>query len=736
MITKQKQSKKTMPKVHLSRLKFTILLGLIGLVINLYPIPLFGNAQLIVGNAAYVIVAILLGPWYALLAATMTSIGLFIAWQSWHIFVLFSIQALWLGFARRKDIYSLYADIAFWLIVGMPLFYGYVVMFSDMPGSHLTFVTLKQAINGIFCTSLGSLLVTFIPQLWQWPGKIADSQSRPFNAQLTYTFTQILTMALICSALLFNNYFIDNQQVHLKRNLEDTATQIGIATNKYIAHHQTAINNAASWLSLSSQQDQQWQNMLSRMHQNYPSFITMLMANADGNINAASPISRLNQQKIAKGNINISDRDYFHEAFYNQRSYVSPVFQGRGFGSDPIVAISAPIYQQNQVVGIIEGSLNLNNFGQFDIKHGVDGISMVIIDNDNRVIYASPELGMAALSSFTYSLSGENYKTILQMINFGDIDNQSPEYVFTQFGLDNGWSLYTVKPFSPLLKLLETQYLSTFAVLVISLIITVFLIQTISQRLTRPLELIAKKFSEKRTDFEDEAVIIEAEVPLEIQALHSSIRQSKRQLISYQLELEEKVAIRTFELEKANTMLKSLAERDDLTGLYNRRYAEQKFASIQEMCQRTDEAMTLAIIDIDHFKDINDSHGHLVGDEAIRILAKQMLRSFKRDTDMVSRYGGEEFLLILPLCNVLKVEAHLNQFKQQVAALSIPTAKDDKTISMTISIGAVMGNASYSKDLEDWFKIADRNLYHAKSNGRNRVVTSMQPDAPLQVTKI
>ncbi|WP_394205656.1 diguanylate cyclase [Shewanella waksmanii] len=723
-----------MHEARLARLKFTLLLGLIGLVINLYPLPLFGNVQLIIGNAAYVIVAILLGPWYALLSAIISSIGLFIVWQSWHIFALFTVQALWLGFARKRDIYSLYADIAFWLLVGMPLFYLYVITFSGMPSSHLTFVTLKQAINGIFFTSLGSLLVTFTPKLWQWPYKIADKKPRAFNSQLTYTFTQILTMALICSALLFNHYFIENQQQHLKRNLENTATQIGMATNEYIAKHKTAIDNAGRWLSLSNHEFQHWQNMLSRMHQNYPSFITMLMADELGNISAASPISRLDKQQLAQKSVNIVDRDYFQEAFYNQKTYVSPVFLGRGFGTDPIVAISAPVYANSQVIGIIEGSLNLNHFSQFDLNSHTDDFMMVIVDGDNTVIYASPELNMAPLSPFNYSLSGENYKTILQMINFGDVDNQSPEFVFTQFAMNNHWTLYTVKPFSPLLKLLENQYLSTFAILLISLVVNVVLIQTVSSRLTKPLEIIAKRFSEKQTNFKEETSNIDAESPLEIQALHASIKKSKRELISYQLELEEKVAIRTFELENANKKLKALAERDELTQLFNRRYAEQQFKHIQEMCQRGDEAMTIAMIDIDHFKTINDEHGHLVGDQALRVLAKHMLAAFKRETDIVCRYGGEEFLLILPLCNVLKVEAHLNAFRQQIAALQLDSPQHNTKFSMTISIGAVMGNASFSGNLDDWFKIADNNLYQAKGNGRDQVITSITPDAKMMAS--
>ncbi len=718
-------------KFNRQHLTISLTLGLMGLLANLYPIPLFGNVQLILGNIVIVISAILLGPWFALLTAVLCAIGLFIAWGSWHVFILFSLEAIWLGYARRKDIYALYADIGYWLLIGMPIFYAYIILFSKQPESHISFITLKQGINGLIYAALGSLIVTLFSSLWTLEGKVKDQKRRTFNAQLTYSFTLVLTISLLGSTLIFNHKMIEKQQVELQQSLQDSAMHLGLATEVFIDTHKKAIDNASRWLSLSQTNTQNWQNRLSKLHQSYPGFITMLVADADGKIVSASPFSRLNSNKEAPDNLSVKDRHYFQEAFFNQTTYVSPVFLGRGFGSDPIVAVSAPIYQSdnaNQPIGIIEGSLNLKTFADIDKNStGHHQHSMVIVDENHRVIYASSPLSLAPLLPFTWAESGKKYKTSLNMLNLHDIDNPNPEFVYASYTLNNNWQLYVVHPFAPLLKTVETQYLTTFAILMLSLIITIVLTRVISQRLTTPLSILANKFAQK--GYQDASDYnIDEESPREFLTLFQSLRQSKQQLISHQLELEEKVAIRTYELEKVNKKLQSLAERDELTGLYNRRYAAEKFRITQEFCHRSDEAMAFAILDIDNFKDINDNYGHQGGDECLRVIAKKMKQFFKRDTDVVARYGGEEFLLILPMCNVLMIEEHLNEFRHMISQLQIDNPQDNARMTMTVSIGAMVSNASYSESLETWLKEADLNLYKAKNQGRDRVIISI-PDA-------
>ncbi|GIU48055.1 diguanylate cyclase [Shewanella algidipiscicola] len=712
-----------MQLINKRHLTFAFVLGFMGLLLNLMPIPLFGNQQLIIGNLFFVIVAVFLGPWYALLTALMCASGLYIVWDSWHPFILFPLEALWLGYARRKEYYSLYADIGYWVIVGMPLFYILVRFVLEMPDSYMFFTTLKQGINGILYTSLGAIIITMLPQRLHIAAKLKNQHRKSFNHQLSYTFTQLLTLVLLVSALIFSNLSINHQQLDVKRHLEDTALHLGKATETYLDNHISAIDTAARWLSFSAYDSEQWQSLLSKLHKNYPDFISMLIANEQGIVTLSSPVTNM-QQSQDNAAFSIIDRHYFQQAFFNQITYISPVFLGRGFGNDPIVAISAALYlPQSPIapIGIIEGSLNLAEFSQIyqripdKTQHDI-----VLVDENNLVIYASPALNKSPLSEFVFSSSGFNYKTSLAMLNIKQLKHKSPEFAYAKHIIKNGWTLYVLTPFYPLVMQVERQYFTTFSILLLSFLVTFALIKVVSLRLTKPLEAIAKKFHNWH-QLEQDDTIFNDSTPQEIFTLSRSILKSKQELISYQLELEEKVAHRTIELQAANTKLRLLAEKDELTQLYNRRYTETHFPRLNDMCQRSCAAMAFCILDIDHFKSINDTHGHQAGDNALIFIADMMKQCFKRDTDVISRYGGEEFLIILPLCNPIEVKPHLDKFRQSVSDTPIPIGQN-VNIHLTISIGAVYSDNHYHSDIDYWFKQADINLYQAKTDGRDRVI--------------
>ncbi|WP_326490326.1 sensor domain-containing diguanylate cyclase [Shewanella sp. AS16] len=713
--------------VEVHKLGFALLLGALGLLANLYPLPLFANVQLILGNMAYVIVAVLLGPWYGLVSALLCATGLMLSWSSPHVYPIFIAEALWLGFAKRRDIYALYAGICYWLLLGMPLTYLYISQFTDLPREHMLFAVIKQGVNGLIYISLGAVAILLVPGFWHFKGRLKEKRRRNFSTQLTYIFTLLVTSSLLISILVSNHFFLDKQQVLLKQNLQDSANHLGQATQNYLDNHQTVIANAAHWLSQIGADEALRQQLLSSLHDRYPSFITMLIANRQGQLVAASPESRMLDVSVRDKQYSIQDRPYFTEALYNRKTYLSSVFLGRGFGSDPIVAISAPFYlgDEQQAAGILEGSLDVSHFISIE-KQNIDHQqqSIVLVDDKHKVIYASKPLKLAPLSEFNYALSGKSYQTKLDMLNLEDLSRDSPEYIFSRHRLDNGWQLYVLEPFSPLLQLAQRLYLNTFLILIVSLLLAFYATKVVSKLLTGPLEVIASKFNDLNRE-EIQEQLLDDSSPLEVFRLYQKLVDSKRQLLRHQLELEEKVAIRTHELEQANAKLKQLAEKDSLTGLYNRRYAEQRFGGIQDFCERNDQPIAIAILDLDLFKQVNDNYGHEGGDECLRAVAELLRHHFCRDIDIIARYGGEEFILILPQCNVLNIEEHLERFRIKLTQLVITCPQGQRSFSITTSIGAIVANACFSEHLEDWVRQADIHLYRAKHAGRNRISLSM-----------
>ena len=162
--------------------------------------------------------------------------------------------------------------------------------------------------------------------------------------------------------------------------------------------------------------------------------------------------------------------------------------------------------------------------------------------------------------------------------------------------------------------------------------------------------------------------------------------------------------------------LQTAATRDFLTGLYNRRHLFSIGNKLFASANRKQITLATAILDIDHFKKINDSFGHDAGDLVLRHLA-DILRQNLRETDIVARMGGEEFCLLLVNMERLALEPFLHKLCETIAAYDIPCS--EKAVNITVSIGAC---ASIHDSLDTTLNIADSCLYRAKGQGRNMVI--------------
>jgi len=165
-------------------------------------------------------------------------------------------------------------------------------------------------------------------------------------------------------------------------------------------------------------------------------------------------------------------------------------------------------------------------------------------------------------------------------------------------------------------------------------------------------------------------------------------------------------------------MIMNYANRDYLTGLYNRRYFFQAMSEYLEDAKESGEKFAVAMIDIDHFKKINDTYGHDVGDQVIVTLA-DILRSSTSPRDIVARFGGEEFCIVLKNINRYSAQDIIERIRSEVESYSFCVDKDNY-IKFTISIGALIHNDEDT--LEESISEADMMLYKAKNGGRNQVV--------------
>ena len=165
--------------------------------------------------------------------------------------------------------------------------------------------------------------------------------------------------------------------------------------------------------------------------------------------------------------------------------------------------------------------------------------------------------------------------------------------------------------------------------------------------------------------------------------------------------------------------LERLASTDPMTHLYNRRYFSELATTVIKLAKRSKLVYSVIMIDIDKFKRVNDTYGHTIGDEVIIALAR-VLKYNSRESDIVSRWGGEEFVILLPQTDLNGGMAIAQKLRKNVESLSVD-AGDDKKLSFTISLGVASVDIEKFPDIEDVINNADKALYIAKESGRNKV---------------
>lgn len=171
-------------------------------------------------------------------------------------------------------------------------------------------------------------------------------------------------------------------------------------------------------------------------------------------------------------------------------------------------------------------------------------------------------------------------------------------------------------------------------------------------------------------------------------------------------------------------MMRMELQLDGLTHVYNRATFDEQIKKVAQLSYVSGEKACLVMLDIDHFKQINDSHGHPVGDQVIQACAKTVVQSFPRKDDFVARYGGEEFALIISGVSLAEAQDQVQRLLDRIRAQRISVGQ--QSLSFTISAGI----AAYctGENVGQWLARADKALYKAKQDGRNRSVLAPEAD--------
>ncbi|MDP9084550.1 MAG: diguanylate cyclase [Pseudomonadota bacterium] len=198
---------------------------------------------------------------------------------------------------------------------------------------------------------------------------------------------------------------------------------------------------------------------------------------------------------------------------------------------------------------------------------------------------------------------------------------------------------------------------------------------------------------------------------LQRDAAYLALRDSQRRLMEINIELQR------------------LTKVDGLTGLSNRRYFDEFLDAQWRLAVRDQQPLSILMIDVDNFKRYNDTYGHLQGDEVLKGVATAMQGSFTRPTDLAARFGGEEFVVILPATPLAPLLSLGENLRRNVEALRIPHSGSSVSEFVTISVGGATATPQSADSFLSLVATADAALYEAKNSGKNKVVTRNHGEA-------
>lgn len=536
--------------------------------------------------------------------------------------------------------------------------------------------------------------------------------------------------AIVFAALTLFDHYIGEQRLLAERL---TASAIVSASNIDTAV-EGKLSTIALLADLRGRTAPDWPADLASLLRSHPDFVTALATDADGQVIAVAPPGRLPTGERLPA---VSDRDYFLVPRATVQPYVSDAFRGRGLGSEPLVAVAAPIVRDTAFAGVVEGSIRADTLvhegGRLFVERGYQ---LAIVDRAGGVIFATPGLGLAFLDRWDLDA------------RFGPVPEdgraQAHAQVFPDGGdgflarvpMRSGWTFVLAAPRAPLRSAVLGRgglLLVVLAMITGGVLLASWLQMRQLTRGTRTLLGVLSGLAPGERPSRERLASMPEELAPVAQAIdelserldrayaeehaallrEQTLTASLRELVESR---EREIAQRTDDLRRAVAELDRLSRTDPLTGALNVRGLDAVLEAAGT--GEADTGFGVVALDIDHFKAFNDRYGHPAGDTALKRAAGAVRSALRGVDDHLARIGGEEFVILLPAADLALTRCIGERIRAAVRDAGIPHADGIDGV-LTVSLG--MALAASPAALRDAMARADQALYRAKRAGRDRV---------------
>ncbi|WP_048600289.1 sensor domain-containing diguanylate cyclase [Rubeoparvulum massiliense] len=469
------------------------------------------------------------------------------------------------------------------------------------------------------------------------------------------------------------------------------------------------------------QNNQQFVDVLTTFTKSHPDFLGMAIADPQGQIifSTGNPIEG-----------EVTKRSFFQQALYGE-TCISDLFYTRTSMKYTIV-IATPIRDhEGKISNVLLGFVNHSALRELmqAFKLGETG-QTYLMNNEGYLLtepaytYEKREAEGSSSSSFLSSQTGKEHPLFIkakQGEKYGpSYDNDwgrevYGDYLWTNHG---NWLIIAEMDRDEILEPYYHYRMITLSVVATVLFLAFLYVLYLSKQIQAPLQSLLE--GTKKIEAGEYGYQIKAE----------GIRRSTKELVhlaSIFNEMSLRVADNVQLLRERENKLELLSNTDELTCVANRRYFNERYELMWNFATRMQHPFSLLMVDIDFFKNYNDTYGHLAGDQAIHLVAHALQHSVKRTTDFVARYGGEEFVILLPNTDEAGAMQVGEELRHQVELLQLEHSSSSVASHVTISIGVATVVPQEGELATYLLTLADEALYQAKQEGRNRVVAAKSP---------
>ncbi|MBI2379598.1 MAG: diguanylate cyclase [Gammaproteobacteria bacterium] len=711
-----------------------LVLGSVGALLNEVSRPPIFSVALYLAGIGYFYILFRFGWRPALVAAAMAALPLLGTTAVYRPLLEVLVFALLLGRLRL----SLWGSVLiYWLVVAWPIALWVTSAFTEVP--------LAVYWPGMLAMGGNAALNLLLARQWVlYSSEVQSREGISFQHQLSHWLIVFGLAPLLVLSIMVNHGYLHNHLAEIAKDVDHEREEAAARIQLHLDRQFQALRIVANQMLVEGRPDYlRAQGLVAALRANSTAIMSLWVLDQDGVVRSA--VSQEPAPEDPAIGSNAADRAYFQESRRTLKPYVSDVFLGRGYATRKlVVALSVPVVYEGRFLGVVEASLDLDAFPQRvgrDVDHGA--LRALILDSRQHVVQADAVLGLAYDSEAPETLRRllsrplPSHEVLLK-----DLRRQQYRLHLVRWRelASPRWTVLMLYDLKPEIFLFNMRSLLTCVMALALLGLIGRLAQRRAARMLEPLVLLNRRAESLDMSSLPRQVPLSAEQGARelmsllraFNAMVARMAKSHLQLLdsmdererlnqaleASNRELESKVVERTEELSHKASMLEELAITDELTGLRNRRYLSHELGKEWRRAKRFGSAFSLLLMDIDHFKLINDAHGHAAGD-AVLVAVARILREAARETDCVARWGGEEFVILLPGVSGAGTRAFAERLRLQIAELTVPVR--EQRLSCTVSIGLADSLDLVADTPERLLELADKALYRAKSEGRNRV---------------